>query len=126
MDLEDLFVPCGLSKEMMKIGFVEPCLFYYFKNGERSKYTSLNHRNSKLSQPYEFSHTAILWEQAFDWFENFGLYSSQNNITLEYHIIHTSEQDCLVYVQEVVLETKEEVKTERLKHLIKLWKKHFK
>ena len=68
--IEDKFIPYDLAQRLKTLGFDDPCMTYHFIGGKLSKYYKNAHRNSGLIQqkPYKFHCTAILWQDAMDWF----------------------------------------------------------
>ena len=77
------FVPQEISKQLRELGFNEPCIAYYDKDGDLLGDIGINedidnlYRNSYFVIYKDFSeseYTAPLYQQAFRWFrEKYGL-----------------------------------------------------
>jgi hypothetical protein len=67
--MKDQFIPYELALELKEIGFNEPCLGYYYflSNGDKELILH-EHSNSSINSHYPKEISAILWQQAFDWF----------------------------------------------------------
>lgn len=121
--MEEQFVPYELSVKLKILGFDDEC-FAHYENSNFKMY-----RIDKFGEVVQNMDgieivKAPLWQQAFDWFEdNHELYSSQDNVILDYGIADCRNNDIQI-VKTISIDStyknREEVRKARLEKLIKL------
>ena len=126
--MEKEFVPYELALKLKELGFDEECLGAYGKKGNFLRCTSKswNLKSMKILNDYfgkgSYEYLAPLYQQAFDWFEKeHRLYSSQDNLLLDYCLIDCRNDDMLIIKSigaDSNLLNSDEVRKNRLRHLI--------
>lgn len=99
--MEEQFVPEGLALKLKELGFDELCLSRFYGGGFIMLPAHDPLRNSEIKEHWFC--TAPLWQQAFDWFRNNGLYSWINKSFSCYNINivrYDNMEDCNVEVIE--------------------------